>query len=136
MKTISNTGFFSDQVEIQPKTSTKHAFIATLLQGNSFMLKDYINELQAHLEAMKEVSSDDPEIKDVRVSWDTWTNSGTLVLKLVGTKPWSQDKIDAFENAAKEEKNEIDQMRLLIAKHPGKAAAALGYMLENQKATG
>jgi hypothetical protein len=131
MKTITNTDFFSDQVEIKPTTTTNHAFIAPMIKGSSLMLKDYISELQSHLEAMKLVVSDDPEVKDIRVSWVM--ENGVLSLKVFGTKSWTTEKIAAFEEAAQNEKTEVDQMRLLIGKYPEKAAALLERMVDSQK---
>jgi hypothetical protein len=127
MITKSSTEFFSDQVVLTD--DTKSDIFASVAKGFSSPLPYYISKVEEHLSAMKELASKHTDINP-RVSWD----ASRLQMKVVGTKTWSQEKIAAFNAAAEAEKDEVSQLRLLVAKYPGKAVAALGYMLEANKA--
>jgi hypothetical protein len=131
MINVSNQDFYSDQVEITSTQDTYHTLLTTLARGKQVFLHNYLTQMKLHIAAIEKLVADNPTAKDIRMTLDPNTTLGTL--KFVGTKPWEREKIDLFENAVKSEKEEIDQMRSLIEKYPGKAASALGWLVEQNK---
>jgi hypothetical protein len=130
MTTKTNTAFFTDQVDLAEIDGN---LFASVLNGFTSPIGWYISRVEEHLASVKKVASENVLVRDLRVSWGQPTTK-ELKVKVVGTVPWSNERVAEFEAAMKTEKSEIDQLRLLVGKYPGKAADALGYMLETQKA--
>ncbi len=128
---FTNDDFFSDQVDIPIETGKLFHFLDAMYRGLPCSYNDYLDALQEHQEAVEKLDVRDVEFKDIRVRWTN--DSGSLVVRAVGTKPWSPEKIAEFKGAMDAEKTEIDQLRALIRKHPAKAVDALGYLLEEAK---
>jgi hypothetical protein len=129
METKTNTSFYTDQVQITD--DIKGEVFAAMAKEFSSPVAYYLGELERHTSAVKQAVKNNPGVRDLRISW----SPATKKVSISGTQPWSPEKVAEFEGAMKTEKTEIDQMRLLIAKYPGKAVDALGYMLENKKST-
>jgi len=128
MKTsFTNDQFFSDPVMLDD--DIKKDVFAPLASAFSVPLQTYLIPFEAHIAAVKSAAANHPDVQDLRVSW----NPATQHITMHGSKPWTAEKIAEFEAAAKNEKSDIDAMRALIKKYPGKAAEALGYLLEAQK---
>ena len=128
MSTLTNTAFYSDQVQITD--DIKGDVFASMSREFSSPVEFYLGELDKHLLAVRQAVKNNPGCKDFRVAW----SPATKKVSISGIQPWTQEKINEFEGSMKVEKSEIAQMRALIEKYPGKAADALGFMLERQKA--
>ena len=124
MNTLTNTTFYTDQVQITD--DIKGDVFASMSREFSSPVEFYLGELDKHLLAVRQAVKNNPGCKDFRISW----SPATKKVSISGTQPWTQEKINEFEGSMKAEKSEIDQMRLLIAKHPKKAIDAIGYMLQ------
>jgi hypothetical protein len=127
MTTHSSTSFYSDQIQLPD--DIKGEVFAPLAREFSTPLTFYVQQLEAHIDAVKQAAVKNIEVKELRVAW----SPATKKVSVYGTKPWSAEKIAEFEGAAKSEKTEVEQLRSLITKHPKKAIDAIGYLLESQK---
>jgi hypothetical protein len=131
--TKHNDNFYSDQIDLKSAHDTHHTMLTLLCSGKQVFLTNYLTQLKLHTATLDKLVMDNPDVKDVRISLDNTTPPGLGTLRITGTKPWSAETISTFEEATKNEKTEVDQMRALIEKYPGKAASALGYLVEQAK---
>jgi hypothetical protein len=131
-----NDTFYSDQVDLKSASDTHHTMLTLLGSGKPVFLANYLTQLKLHTATLDKLVMDNPDVKDVRISLDNTTPPGLGTLRITGTKPWSVETISKFEEATKNEKTEVDQMNALIEKYPGKAASALGYLVEQAKLVG
>ena len=124
MTTHSSTSFYSDQIQLSD--DIKGEVFAPLAREFSSPLSFYVEQLEAHINAVKQVAIKNTEVKELRVAW----SPATKKVSVYGTKPWTPEKIAEFESAANNEKTEVEQLRTLITKHPKKAIDAIGYLLQ------
>lgn len=112
--------FYSDIVEKELESPFK----------SIAMYPEYIQIVKEHLISCEEFIKNNPNIKSVFVQFSLDPDTKKMSCMINGHVPWSQEKINQYNDVVMNEKDEVSEMRRLLEKYPSKA---LLYLSEIQQ---